>query len=495
MGDGDRPTEAECCAAIRGEEVPRDVSNPLALASLIRGIRLHYAFATSGVVTELSTTNAAISRARNARLVMSDELPDAMAPNNQPYCIWYPDLASEQMYRVLVQRYPQMRYQVGRACAAAGYHVLYQELDLLPDVSIAEEARESGTAGGRLIYEAIMTSPRRYAVMDDCLLSIDMNTPRSPAFLNGDTEVRWRLDTRVAFAPVLANQRPCIEEDMHIHNEAQPDTSLHCQMSDEEVKLLYEPLPLDLPTMKKTLLTEMAAFDGNIDRYARLATPARTITKTELVCIVRGVYHHTMFARWWAKQIADGTPRVKALQDSGFSYLYRIRMAISARRIMLNDPQEFSICGWSAGAPQPFMIWWPLRPDHDMLRLLADKVPSMKKQVAVAAIYCDYQSLYTELQPDPHWHLWAAAANSRNAFYRQDLEKRAGEQGIDLDSGSTQDEDGYCLDFDLEPTTLFAYDGQMQDRLLNRLGPYGDGQGPDTSSTELKIWEDFGILH
>ncbi|ETS85223.1 hypothetical protein PFICI_03248 [Pestalotiopsis fici W106-1] len=494
MAGGNRPTEAECFAAIRGEKVPRDVSNPLALASLIRGIRLHYAFATSGAVTELSMASAAIARARNARLIMSDELPDAMAPDNQPYCIWYPDFASEQTYRVLVQRYPQMRYQVGRACAAAGYHVLYRELDLLPDVSIAEEAREGETAGGRLIYESIMSSPRRYAVMDDCLLSIDINTPRSPAFLNGDTEVRWRLDTRVAFTPVLANHKPCIEEDMHVHTEDQPITSLHLNLSDEEVKLLYEPLPPDLPTMKKTLLTHMAAFDGNIDRYARLATSARTINMTELVCIVRGIYHHTMFARWWASQIADGTPRVKALQDSGWTYLARIRAAISARRIMLNDPQEFREDGWPAGAPQPFMIWWPLRPDHDMLGLLADKVPSMKTQVAVAAIYCDYEGLYKRLQPDPNWYLWTAAANSRNTFYRQDIEKRAEEQGIDLDTGNTQDEDGYCLDFDLEPTRLFTYDGQTQDRLFIRLGPYGDGQRPDTSDAELKIWDDFGIL-
>lgn len=41
-----------------------------------------------------------------------------------------------------------MRYQVGRACAAAGYVDLYQELSLLPDVFMAEEAHESGTEGG-----------------------------------------------------------------------------------------------------------------------------------------------------------------------------------------------------------------------------------------------------------------------------------------------------------------------------------------------------------
>ncbi|KAI0004662.1 hypothetical protein F4779DRAFT_599573 [Xylariaceae sp. FL0662B] len=287
MADGHQSAQADCNAAIRGESVPRDISNPLARASLIRGIRLHYAFATSDIVTELSTASAHIARARNARLIMSNEVPDAMAQDEQPYCIWYPDFASEETYRKLAQRYPQTRYQVGRACAAAGYHVLYEELDLLPDVTVAEEARESAAAGGRLIYESIMNSPHRYAVMDDCLLSIEMETPPSPAFLNGDTEVRWRLESRVAFPPYLANLKPCIEEDMHIHYEPQPAASLHTHLSEDEVKLLYEPLPPDLPTVKKTLLTEMAAFDGNVDRYARLAKPARAMTKTELLCVVR----------------------------------------------------------------------------------------------------------------------------------------------------------------------------------------------------------------
>ncbi|KAK1855664.1 hypothetical protein CCHR01_01678 [Colletotrichum chrysophilum] len=35
-----------------------------------------------------------------------------------------------------------MRYQVGRACAVADYNKLYDELQLLPDVSIAEEAED-----------------------------------------------------------------------------------------------------------------------------------------------------------------------------------------------------------------------------------------------------------------------------------------------------------------------------------------------------------------
>lgn len=73
-------------------------------------------------------------------------------PRYQPYCIWYPDIAREDTYRELAERYPSMRYQVGRACAAAGYVDLYKELCLLPDISIAEEARESDTPGGNEIF-------------------------------------------------------------------------------------------------------------------------------------------------------------------------------------------------------------------------------------------------------------------------------------------------------------------------------------------------------
>lgn len=70
-----------------------------------------------------------LARARNARLIMSNIIPDGMEdPRVQPYCIWIPDVASVDTYRKLVHRYPAMLYQVGRACGAAGYADLYKEL-------------------------------------------------------------------------------------------------------------------------------------------------------------------------------------------------------------------------------------------------------------------------------------------------------------------------------------------------------------------------------
>jgi hypothetical protein len=498
MADNAQPidTEAACCAAIRGERVPSDLSTDVMRASLVRGIRLHYAFATSNRMSELAASDAQFTRARNARLIMSNEVPAVMAPSEQPYCIWYPDFATEETYRSLAQRHPQMRYQVGRACAAAGYHALYRELDLLPDVSIAEEARESGTEGGRLIYESIMRQPCRHAVMDDYSLRIETENPRSPVFLNGDTEVRWRLEYRVGAPSRPDYRKPCIEEDMHCHDERTRWSAEHNNLTRDEAKLLYTPLPRDLPTVKKRLLIQMAAFEGNVDRYARLAPGKWTMDKLELICVIRGIYHHTMFARWWAEEIAQNTPRaqaVAAIDGRHLSYLDKIKMAISARRIMLNDPREFFDDGWPARAPQPYLIWWPLRPDRNMLQMLVEKVPEMAEQVAVAAVFCNYEDIYKSLKPTPHWNLWMAASQASNPFYRQDLETRAAEQGIDVTSGSPQDSDAYGLDADLEPTRIFDFPDvddyePIYDGIDERSGPYNDGSGADTGETEFRIW-------
>lgn len=40
----------------------------------------------------------------------------------------------------------------------------------------------------------------------------------------------------------------------------------------------------------------MTAYYGDIDRYVRLRRPV--MIKNEMQCIVRGIYHNTMFAKW-----------------------------------------------------------------------------------------------------------------------------------------------------------------------------------------------------
>ncbi|KAF4473370.1 beta transducin [Fusarium agapanthi] len=226
----------------------------------------------------------------------------------RPYCIWHPDMATEDTYRSLASKFPDMRYKVGRACAAAGYHALYQELDLLPEVFIAEEARESETDGGKLIYDEIMSFKYRYAIMDDCKRTIELMEYECPAYLNGNTEVRWRLAARQSITRLFNDDLlPCIEEDMHLGLEDQEVDGKYGKLTDDEAKLLYSPLPRDLPTVKKTFLTQMAAHDGNIERYAQLANSGRTLTQLDQDCVIRGVLHHTIYARWWADQIKNDT--------------------------------------------------------------------------------------------------------------------------------------------------------------------------------------------
>lgn len=71
---------------------------------------------------------------------MSNETPDLSRDSEVPCCIWYLDIAFEHTYRILVNCYPRMRYQVGRACAVAGNTALFHKLDLPPEVYTAEEA-------------------------------------------------------------------------------------------------------------------------------------------------------------------------------------------------------------------------------------------------------------------------------------------------------------------------------------------------------------------
>lgn len=431
-------------AAIRGKRIPSDMDDDWNRACVIRGIRLDYAFAMSRAVANLCSRYPDVARARNARLIMSNMIPgsDVMSgvvpqdeesarSSSTPYCIWYPDMASEETYRELARRYPSMRYQVGRACAAAGLDELYRELDLLPDVCIAEEARENKTRGGRASYDSIMSSRARYAVMDDYSLTVNLVSPRYPAFLNGDTDVLWKLarrrypSTRGNFA-LHEETRPCIEEDERMSD--YPCEGPRLKLDADEARLLYEPLPADLPTVKKTLLIHMAAFEGNVDRYVRLARRER-MSAQEHLCVLRGIYHHSMFARFWAGEVKRNAPRTRRLRNE--AQLISIKRAVSARRIMMNDFDEFAN-GWPAGAPMPFMIWWPRRPCESTLWRLAERVPQMREQIAIASIICDYPDVYRHVDAPPTSLLWLAAQIPPNKDYLKDIEAKAAELNMEF---------------------------------------------------------------
>ncbi|KAF5538942.1 hypothetical protein FNAPI_10969 [Fusarium napiforme] len=238
--------------------------------------------------------------------------------------------ATEDTYRSLASRFTDMRYQVGRACAAAGYRALYQELDLLPEVSIAEEARESETDGGKLIYDEIMSFKYRYAIMDDCKRTIE-------------------------------------------------------------------------------LMDYMAAHDGNIERYAQLANSGRTLTQLGQDCVIRGILHHTMYARWWADQIKNDT-----IYARSSPYVWDIQRAhVESCSTTLPHLKK-------AGRKES--------------RCPTSSVPEMKRQCAAAAIVCDYQNVYKSLDPEPSWHLWKVASKfAANPFYREDQERRGREKDVDVE--------------------------------------------------------------
>ncbi|KAJ5212101.1 uncharacterized protein N7498_003747 [Penicillium cinerascens] len=470
LGNGNKtPPEYDfdqCVAAMKGKEVPTDLSSFWHRRAVIRGIRDSLEFATSPAIVELcfgddSRQAYQFSRARNARLIMSDIIPDIEGPATQPYCIWYPELASLETYREVARRYPSMRYQVGRACATAGYTDLYKELDLLPDVSIAEEAREVDKDAD--IYKIIMSAPQRYAIMNDFTRSINLESPQTPAFLNGDIKPRWALEQR---APPPKNIPDTTADDIDIEEDGFIGLEDLC-LEDCDAILgpgdsgqLWMPLPPDLPVLEKRLQTQMAAWDGNVDRYARLMHPRRLRTFTELNCILRGIHHSTMFAKWWAYQMETNPERAiipdKLLSEGNKHESRKIRTAITARKIMSNEVgglEDSSDC-------LPWMIWWPVMPHYNTCYELAKKCPSMRLQVAITCVLCDYETIFKHLKPPPRKALFAAAKRSDNPFYLQYLEECAKKTNIEsryLADFGDYDANESSLEADLEPRKSIAY--------------------------------------
>lgn len=184
----------DCLAAIHGKRVPKVLGPETARICVVRGIRYHDGFAT-----DLHGTAPEFTRALNARAIMSNRIPEMASYEECAYCIWHPETATEETYRRLARKYPQLRYQVGRACAIAGYKKLYSELDLLSDISIAEEARESGSADifdSADIYRMIIAQSPFYKVLDDYTRTVNLDDPKEVTGINCDTAVRSSLDVK-----------------------------------------------------------------------------------------------------------------------------------------------------------------------------------------------------------------------------------------------------------------------------------------------------------
>ncbi|KAF6797627.1 hypothetical protein CSOJ01_12872 [Colletotrichum sojae] len=439
----------------------------------IRKIRHDLDFATSPEVSTLCSEKRwrnehhVFVRARNARLIMSNSIPDMVDDEHKPYCIWYPDLASEDTYRELARRYPDMRYHVGRACAAAGYTSLYKELDLLPEVSIAEEARDNKQSGAS-IFEHIMSQPVRYRVLNDYLRTADLKNPEAGVHLNGDTAVRSTLSGVVKSEHDAHYEHYFdIQENGRVGEPGDP--SVHQTLEDEHVSLFYSPLPRDLPTTNKDVLIIMAAWGGNFERYARLRRPRRIAN--EISAVIRGMHHHPPFARW-----------VEAHLEDLFNYQEWkvLRQAFYARCIMSNDLSRIHDV---QGEYLPLVFWWPHRPAEDTLRELAWRRSDLMDHVAVACVVANYQDVFDELQAEPSRRQWEVACQSPNTHYRKSVERRAAEQDvvdlvIPLNPGFLHGIPAYWefrkpyVEFELEGTGL----AKIPDGLVNT--PYQHGDDP-----------------
>ncbi|KAL1879293.1 hypothetical protein Daus18300_001873 [Diaporthe australafricana] len=448
-----------CKAALRGQKLPaKDPSRMSHVTGLcvLRGIRHHHGFAAELLLGSAAQDHV-FARALHARAIMSNEIPDISAANEFPYCIWYPDTATEDTYRQLARRYPQMRYQVGRACAVAGYKDLYSELDLLPDVSIAEEARDSvmrsrshvydegrSSNASQEIFDQIVRHPVRWQVMDDYVRSVNLECPKPARYgLNGDTAVFSTLDLRRDFRCLRSMSRfnsdktrlnsphvvdyelaPCyfnITEDWNVdeHTSAIDDTRGSDRPTSEEMtELLWKPLPVDLPWGDKDLLILMAAYYGDVDRYARLQRPSH-VSMAEAFCVIRGIYHNIMFAKWCSLQ-----------PDASHNY----GSAINARFIMSNDLSR--ITEDLHDADLSWQIWYPQRACAETYVELARRKPAARSAAARALIVADYQEAWDSVADiiEPYRELVVEAKASTNPHYLASLRRICTERGLNPDA-------------------------------------------------------------
>lgn len=122
---------------------------------------------------------------------MSGVIPE-INDSEVSYCIWYPESPPQETLRNLVKLYPNMIYHAARACAVAGYFDLYSELQILLEVHVAAEARDTSLArknkGSEAIYEQIMSKHVKFEIMNYYDRSVNLENPH-PAHLNGDTAV------------------------------------------------------------------------------------------------------------------------------------------------------------------------------------------------------------------------------------------------------------------------------------------------------------------
>jgi hypothetical protein len=139
----------------------------------------------------------------------------------------------------------------------------------------------------------------------------------------------------------------------------------------------------------------------------------------ELSCILRGIYHDTMFAKWWLSQPESEDKSGFALRMTPDAY---IRRAINARFIMNNDLSR--IRNDTPNSDLPYLIYYPNLARKETYQELLLRKPQMKEQIARAYMIMDEQELWDATDPKPSPFLYWEANSCPNRYYVEDLERR-----------------------------------------------------------------------
>ncbi|KAG8631760.1 hypothetical protein KVT40_000900 [Elsinoe batatas] len=398
----DRLTRDDCISAMHGLSVPPVLVPEIARLCVIRGIRYH-----DGYATELAGNR------------LDNRVPDMKTPSEEcAYCIWHPDIAEEETYRTLVKRYPEMNYQVGRACAV--------------DASIAEEARDNGATA---IFASIVSKPIIFQILDDYSRKVNSEEPAVTCGLNCDTAIRSSLDIKQGLGHLVTTKDDAddelgwLDDDPPVYSEGfMPQTfNITEDQSIDELgtddtrtldsmeELFYSPLPRHLPNLKnKDVLIDLAAAEGNIGRYTRLRRPFGKGGPHERAALMRGIYHHPMFARWCSMQ-----PEFQSDKS--------IQHAITARYVMSNNVSRVTE---DTFIPQ---IWYPDLAQHLTYQAVLRKAPKMRQVIARAAIVTQSQGLFINADPDPTDHLLGMeAAASPDPWFLRTMKEKAAETGQEM---------------------------------------------------------------
>jgi hypothetical protein len=286
-----------------------------------------------------------------------------------------------------------------------------------------------------------MAAPVRYAVTNDYKRTVQLHMPKSGGCLNADTAVLATLKQRKAFGKhYRIMDTPWtyfdITEDSGI-DEHMTKAKPHA-LTDSEIVLFVSPLPADLPTMHKDLMILIAAFEGNLDRYARLRRPGQTID-FELHCVLPGIYKSFAMASW-----LDRNPDILELIASEWhsQEIQTLRAAVHARWIMDNDIDR--LIPTDSIVPDnelPYWIWYPTIPAKWTLLKLAEARTAMRPPCARASMARGMRDAYTKIMDMCHddgkpiavdQHLMKEARKCpEHEFFEPDMHRRMVEQGLD----------------------------------------------------------------